>query len=305
MARIGASFIVAASLASVSAATADNQSESVPDKSAIIGGSTAPSGKWPFQIALVTTGWGDNDEAERCGGTLIDKFHVVTAAHCVDGYSPHELRVVTGTQSLVKGGTRRKIAKIRIHPRYDENTTDYDIAVVTLMTPAIEVPYFVTLIAPHQERDLAKAGTSSIVIGWGSTLRNSGGYPEQLQQVAVQIVAQNDCNDRNSYDGEITDRMICAGFNKAKKDSCDGDSGGPLIVRDEDGRWRLQAGIVSWGAAPCAAPNQPGVYSRVAVLSLWVKRIVANDASFVATLDCEQLQGQGQRSCMQARARRN
>jgi secreted trypsin-like serine protease len=305
MARVGASFIVAASLATVSAATADNQSESVPDKSAIIGGSSAPSGKWPFQVALVTTGWGDNYEAERCGGSLIDKFHVVTAAHCVDGYEPHELRVVTGTQSLVKGGTRRKIAKIRIHPRYDENTTDYDIAVVTLMTPATEVPYFVTLIAPHQERALAKAGTTSVVIGWGSTLRNSGGYPEHLQQVAVPIVAQKDCNDHNSYDGEITDRMICAGFDKTKKDSCDGDSGGPLIVRDEDGRWRLQAGIVSWGAAPCAAPNQPGVYSRVAVLSSWVKRIVANDSSFVAALDCERLQGQGQRSCMQARSRRN
>jgi secreted trypsin-like serine protease len=305
MSRVAAVFIVAASLAAVSAATAGNQSESVPDKSAIIGGSSAQSGKWPFQVALVMTGWGDNYEAERCGGTLIDKFHVVTAAHCVDGFEPHELRVVTGTQSLVKGGTRRKIAKMKIHPRYDEKTTDYDVAVITLMTPATEVPYFVTLIAPYQERDLAKAGTTSIVIGWGSTLRNSGGYPERLQQVAVPIVAKKDCNDRNSYDGEITDRMICAGFDKIQKDSCDGDSGGPLIVRDEEGRWRLQAGIVSWGAAPCAAPNRPGVYSRVAALSLWVKQIVAIDASFVASLDCERLKAQGQKSCMQARARRD
>jgi secreted trypsin-like serine protease len=141
------------------------------------------------------------------------------------------------------------------------------------------------------------------VIGWGSRDRAGGGYPATLQQVVVPIVSHADCNDRNSYNGDITAQMICAGYARAKKDSCDGDSGGPLIVRDEQGRWRMLAGIVSWGAYPCAAPNRPGVYSRVAVLSGWARRVITGNAPLVARLDCGRLKGQGRRLCM-ARLRR-
>jgi secreted trypsin-like serine protease len=285
-------------------AEAADRSSGPPDHDAIIGGRAAPTGKWPFQVALLLYAWRDYVDAEHCGGTLVDRFHVITAAHCVDGYDRTDLRVLSGTQSLRKGGRLHKIARVQIHPSYNANKSDYDIAVVTLLNPASRIPYFAELIDLSQERTLAKPGTPAYVIGWGSTVRNSGGYPAALQEVAVPIVSRQDCNDANSYHGEITARMVCAGYAKVQKDSCDGDSGGPLIVKDEQGRWRLQAGIVSWGAFPCAALNQPGVYSRVAMLNSWAKSVIAGDAAFVAARDCERLTGEGRRLCTQARKRK-
>jgi secreted trypsin-like serine protease len=55
---------------------------------AIVGGTTAPAGKWPFQVALLLASIANDFNAEECGGSLIDEFHVVTAGHCV--YSAHQ-----------------------------------------------------------------------------------------------------------------------------------------------------------------------------------------------------------------------
>jgi secreted trypsin-like serine protease len=209
--------------------------------------------------------------------------------------------VLTNTQTLGTGGTRHKVASIKLHPSYRPSSLDYDIAVITLKTPATGIPFFATLITQAQESTLAKTGTNSYVTGWGSTIATGGGYPRALQQVLIPLASRSDCNDANSYDGEVTARMICAGLTQGGKDSCDGDSGGPLIVKDAQGRWRLQAGIVSWGDG-CARKNLFGVYSRVAVLSAWAQTAIAADGVLVARFDCERLAGQGRQGCLQRRA---
>jgi secreted trypsin-like serine protease len=264
----------------------------------IVGGTKAPAGKWPFQVALLDAKVANNYNAQFCGGALVDKLFVVTAAHCVFGSHPADIHVLTGTQSLASGGTRRKVAAIKVHPSYKNSTTDYDIAVIKLQTPATGLAVS-KLIDKTQEASLASAGTNSTVIGWGDLKENGDSYPKVLYQVVVPLVSLTDCNDRNSYRGEITARMICAGLPAGGKDSCDGDSGGPLVVKDSQGQWRLQAGIVSWGDG-CARPNFYGVYSRVAVLSAWANGIIAGLSPAQSSADCEILSGPDQLSCLDA-----
>ena len=73
----------------------------------------------------------------------------------------------------------------------------------------------------------------------------------------------------SDYGGKITDSMICAGYRGVGgKDACQGDSGGPFVCND--GGKAVLAGVVSWGFG-CAAPQYPGVYSRVTYVLDWIK----------------------------------
>jgi secreted trypsin-like serine protease len=262
----------------------------------IVGGETAPAGKWPFQVALLDAHGGSNYNAQFCGGTLVGPLYVVTAAHCVHGETASDILVLTGTQSLASGGSRHKVAAIKKHPKYNNRTTDYDIAVIKLKTPAAGIKY-ATMIAASQESSLADAGTRGYVTGWGDRSDGNGSYPKTLQQVVVPIVSRSDCNDANSYDGAITARMICAGYRKGGRDSCSGDSGGPFVVKDRTGRYQLLAGIVSWGDG-CAEPNFYGVYSRVAALSEWANTTIAGLGADELSASCENLRGRSQADCL-------
>ena len=273
----------------------------------IVGGTPAPAGKWPWQVALLQSSIANNFDAQFCGGTLVGDIFVVTAAHCVTEsngtQSPkNTIRVLTGTQSLAQntGGVRRAIAVIVRHPQYNHASSDNDIAVIKLSTPAAGIKV-ARLLSRAQEASLAAPGDLSFVTGWGNLSSTGSSFPMNLQQVQVPIVARGNCNDANSYDGLLTPQMICAGLSAGGKDSCQGDSGGPLIVRDAQGRWQMLAGVVSWGYG-CAEPNLFGVYARVAVLSAWVEqtmtRLSPESAAVAESTSCSDLRGPAQSKCL-------
>ena len=264
----------------------------------IIGGNVAPPNKWPFQVALLTASIANNANAQFCGGSLIGARHVLTAAHCVDFLrNASKLHVLTGTQSLKSGGTRQQVASFKFHPKWNDRTSDYDIAVITLKN-AVNAIKPAALLTRTQETQLAAPGKLAYVTGWGDTVKGGGtSYPTDLHEVQVPIVSRAICNGPRSYDGDITIRMVCAGYPQGGKDSCQGDSGGPLIVRDAKGRWRVQAGIVSFGQG-CALKNFYGVYSRVAVLGSWVKSIVNSAGAAAQAEPCALQDASARGSCL-------
>lgn len=240
----------------------------------IIGGNVAKPGKWPFTVGILVRDVADNYAAQFCGGSLIGRRFVLTAAHCVEGVEPSFIQVLVGTQDLNKGGRRIDVAQLRWHPNFDPFTFDYDVAVLELARPS-GIQDTVRLPTTAEESFLAPPGKLAAVMGWGDTDPSFGvSYPSRMNEVTIRIVSRNVCNGPTSYDGLITQRMICAGPLAGGRDSCQGDSGGPLVVRDRAGRWVVQAGIVSWGFE-CAAVGYPGVYSRVSVLRGWIRKTVA------------------------------
>lgn len=239
----------------------------------VVGGKTAPDGKWPFMIALLDAGTSSNYDAQFCGASLISQRDVLTAAHCVTGAQPNSIQVLVGTQDLKNGGRRVNVARISVHPNYNSRTSDSDVAVLRLaadVTDIDPVGYATTI---KQENKFAAAGKPTWGMGWGET-ETTPHFPAELQHVKVPVTDRTVCNAPDAYNGKITDTMICAGLKEGGKDTCQGDSGGPLVSKGPDGTFSLQVGVVSWGYG-CADPNHYGVYSRMATLGAWVKEQVA------------------------------
>ncbi|KAJ4985316.1 trypsin A chain (extracellular trypsin protease) [Stagonosporopsis vannaccii] len=222
------------------------------DSVAIVGGTAASVGDFPFIVSLQRSG------SHFCGGSLLDSRTVVTAAHCTQGQTASTLTVRAGSLNRNSGGTLVRVSSVKIHPSFSSSTLNNDVAIWKLATaiPTSSTISYATLPASGSD---PTSGTTTTVAGWGTT--SSGGTsPTALRKVDVPVVSRATCRQNYSV-SEITDNMFCAGLSAGGRDSCQGDSGGPIINTST----RQLIGLVSWGEG-CAAPGKPGVYARVGTL---------------------------------------
>ncbi len=223
------------------------------------------------------------NQRTSCGGTFLGEKWVLTAAHCVDSDDTADFRMNVGEFDLSDGATNATpIANIFIHPDYDEDAINNDIALVEL-TQSINAPA-VTLANETLTRQMTTSRSPAIVAGWGGREGFAPGegptsnFPNQLHRVELNLLTNEDCtaqlrSERVSRNG-VTDAMICA-TSAEQRGSCQGDSGGPLVVNTGSGV--QQVGIVSFGFG-CADPRFPGGYTRVARFIDWIDTITGGIA---------------------------
>ena len=223
----------------------------------VTNGTPADDAEHPFMVALESS-----DGEQFCGGSIIAADRVLTAAHCVEGEAASRIRVAAGSTRLGDATQVRAVASIDAHPDYTRTQVE-DVAVLHLTSPFT----FDDRVAPIR---LAGPGDESLVdhdspattIGWGATSEHGGGSRDLLE-TDVRIIGDEECAAVAGGDLD-PETMICAGGDGDGKDSCYGDSGGPLFVRAADGSPVL-AGIVSFGLAECGG-DAPGVYAEAAGL---------------------------------------
>jgi secreted trypsin-like serine protease len=192
---------------------------------------------------------------------------VLTAAHCVEGFNPAKLTVVTGRNRLTDRAAGEVLAVVAAtpHPDYKE-TQVHDIGVITLATPTAAPP--ISLPTPEEGVALGLPGQLMHVAGWGA--RNPFGFnlSKVLRQTTETVRTDRRC--RRAYRRLfVVPAMICALGAKLKRygrpfihtTACSGDSGGPLIA--DTSRGALVIGTVSFGGAFCGIGAAPTVYSRV------------------------------------------
>jgi secreted trypsin-like serine protease len=239
----------------------------------IVNGKPAPEGAYPSQVSLEVSWIADPVMAHFCGGSVYNENWIVTAAHCVIDTGPQNVVAVVGTNKLLPGVVRHNIKRIVVKGDYDGTSHNNDIALLELYKPLTfdKNTKPISLLNVQNEKTVLRPDQPLIVIGWGAT-QEGGEVVRDLNFVEVPLVDREICNAPLSYNGQITDNMLCAGPLTGGKDSCQGDSGGPLLLGG-NGTPEL-AGVVSWGEG-CAKPRKVGVYTRVAKYSDWVAACVA------------------------------
>ncbi|CAM9571578.1 chymotrypsinogen A-like [Lampetra fluviatilis] len=233
--------------------------------SRIVNGEEAMPGSWPWQVSMQ-----NNTGFHFCGGSLIDPYWVVTAAHCK--ISPSEHRVILGEHDQSSSSEKIQtmtIAKAINHPQWDEETINNDVALIKLSQPA-QMTDGVSPVCLSSTSDNFPAGLNCVTSGWGKTNIFDSSTPPRLRQTALAIMATPTCQQMWANVQKITDVMICAGGTGAS--SCRCDSGGPLVC-ENDGAWNL-VGIVSWGHSLCST-SMPAAYTRVTAIRSWIDQTIS------------------------------
>lgn len=221
---------------------------------AIVGGDFAAPGEGRFMVSVQDRSRTGSD-AHFCGGSVVRKRWVLTAAHCVTDTEPEDLRLVVGRQDLDgTGGRAVRVRRIVIHPAY-ASTGTHDVALLRT-SRRVGVPRIP--LARIGNDSYEESGAPLTVAGWGTTFFLLGPISPQLKQVDVRAVADQDCVT-NGLMGFNPETELCA--ETLGGDSCQGDSGGPLFGKNAKGK-PVQVGVVSYGLG-CATPLFPGVYAEV------------------------------------------
>ncbi|MCU1354497.1 MAG: plasma kallikrein-like [Acidimicrobiales bacterium] len=278
--RLAASLVALAILAGIAAPAAG---ATPPPRNArgtrIIGGDTVTPRQYPFMAGvLITIGV----DSFQCGGTVLSVSWVLTAGHCVtadDGsvLPPSAFQVRTGSDFYDSGGTVHNVATVVRRADFNGLFLDNDAALLRLAKPT-SAPA-VQVVGPS-DSDLFTPGTMATTVGWGLTSAPPSGQPsDQLRHVSVPTVSDSTCasdypigrtDPNDGYPLEFhAGTMTCAGYPEGGKDSCNGDSGGPLLVPGPGTSGWRQMGIVSWGYQ-CALADNPGVYAKLTTYSTWV-----------------------------------
>ncbi|XP_069092714.1 trypsin-like [Pleurodeles waltl] len=237
--------------------------EKVENVNDIINGYSCAYGSIPWQVFLTyKTDKGDH----FCGGSLINQWWILSAAHCqgipgtmVVRLGEHILSANEGTEQFIYA------AKQIRHPNYNPQVFDNDIMLIKLAQAAQYNQYVYPIPLPSS---CVATGTWCTVSGWGNMVTNGVMNANALQCLNQPIISSEQC--QQAYPSEYTNNMMCSGYMQGGWSTCQGDSGGPLVCNGE-----LQ-GIVSW-AYKCAVAGHPTVFTKVCNYHSWIYQVMSEN----------------------------
>ncbi|KAL7745830.1 hypothetical protein ACLKA6_010022 [Drosophila palustris] len=222
----------------------------------VVGGVDASRAQFPHQISLRNRG------SHSCGGSIISRNWVLTAAHCVtyeaDGvivvYPASQMSIRAGSNDRFSGGLLLNIVEIIAHENYGDFLND--VALLRVETPFIYSDSIQPIALPTQN---TPAGVDIVISGWGR-LTHGGDLPRYLQWNTLKSLSLEDCR-------ELIDWGVPSGLcliHEANNGACNGDSGGPAHYKNE------LVGVAGFVVNGCGS-TYPDGYARVYYFIDWIK----------------------------------
>jgi len=241
----------------------------------IVGGTAAAAGEFPWRVMLFVIDPATNSGG-ICGGTIISKNWVLTAAHCtMDMKSTHKIQVYYNTtvNAVTTGANAKMIVADRYiqHPSFSGTTLDSDLTLVHLPTP---LPFGKNLNAaclPYAITEANLQGQTVQASGFGTTQAvkpdadNTSPPSNTLQRVDLPVLTTTEC--KTYLGSSVTNNMFCTYL--PGKDTCQGDSGGGIDLNFNSRNYVV--GVTSFGIG-CAQTGYPGVYAKVSNFLPWIEQ---------------------------------
>uniref|UniRef100_F1LB91 Serine protease 55 n=1 Tax=Ascaris suum TaxID=6253 RepID=F1LB91_ASCSU len=229
----------------------------------VMGGKDVPWGIMPWAVAIY------DDEDFVCGGVLISKRHIVTAAHCFTkaenlctgncstewmieekeiiktfaiGYGSNCITLSNETACLNSPPMKyTTINRVEIGTFFEHGCVDSDIALLEMKDEIDDSANYACL--PH--RLMPETYRLLVTFGWGSNPAIGMKRMNVLQMFAFpRLMPLQRC--RKLW-GNIPKDAICT-RERPTRNVCAGDSGGGLLVKNTEKRWIL-LGVVSFGTS--------------------------------------------------------
>ncbi|XP_049820926.1 phenoloxidase-activating enzyme 1 isoform X2 [Aethina tumida] len=254
----------------------------ISENNRITGGSSTELGEFPWMAILVYVS--KSGMKNGCGGSLINSKYIVTAGHCLDKEVLRQFQlqrldhVILGEYDTnnetdcIFGGCSDPpiqyfIESFKVHPKFKIRNPQNDIGLIRLSTSVTFSDYIKPICLPN--RDFTLQGNETFdIAGWGQTLtalsssvklkaRIKYASPEECKQLNKKLVWNKS--------------QVCAGGTNGK-DTCKGDSGGPLMLGQIYGSEYiyLLVGITSFGLGPCG--TRPSVYTYLPPYVDWIQQ---------------------------------
>ncbi|KAF9418627.1 hypothetical protein HW555_004593 [Spodoptera exigua] len=214
----------------------------------IVGGDHVTIEEFPYAVAYTYLYPGPGITVQRCVGSLVSSFHVLTSSFCFTGANLDNMRIRAGSTNSLSGGTIVEIDNVVKHPDYTETPRSHDIAVTFLKTP-LGLSNVINVLYLPPANTYIPDGQSLKVVSWGFE-SESGPQLETLKTVFLNKLS-----------------VICAAA--AGKGMCMGDSGAPMVINNA---------IVGSSSffKDCLDDEFPDIFTRIDRYTNWILEVASS-----------------------------
>ncbi|KAJ2940929.1 hypothetical protein O0L34_g10190 [Tuta absoluta] len=215
-----------------------------------------------------------------CGGAIVGKQWIITAAQCFDYVTKEEVTIRMGSVFRDFGGKILSVIDLKKHPDYRINQyyPEHNIAMVKINVPITPNLRMQPVNLPVIDADIPPNFGETIVTGYGSVVTGQirDGENQELRRMIVRETPRSECRQVYGNDYHLQHDHMCLRSTVKGVALCAGDIGDPAVHFSGVNRAGTLFGIALFsGTEECAYKSKPGIFAKVSYSRIWIDQVLA------------------------------